>query len=148
MRYGHRQAQDMFAEVGRTLGYRVKRSYSPSTPTDGIWLIRAPHVGELPVAAMEVIVSESPKTLRGSLHTLETVSPSLGILLLQTDEITRGVIRNGGTATTGGKLLARMQATLGELVSRSRHRVEVWHFEHLVHVYMAVTGNRSLLVAA
>jgi len=89
MRSGHHEAQVLFERLGQQLGYRARRSWTRQYPTDGVWLLDASHVGfdELPVAALEVVVSETGKALRGSISTLEMVSPALGILLVQDQEI-------------------------------------------------------------
>src|SRR5262245_12601619 len=99
MRNSHRQAQEMFLELGRLQGFAVRRQFSIAYPTDGVWLTKAGHGEEagLPIAAIEVVVSESPKTILGSIATLENVSPAIAIVLVHEDEISRRLLRLGYT---------------------------------------------------
>src|SRR5438034_223345 len=96
-RVGHGEAQQMFLEMGRTLEFEVRSTFSRELPTDGCWFVSTSMGGleRLPVAALEVAVSEYGKTIAGSIATLEAVSPALGILVVQTDEIARGLVRGG-----------------------------------------------------
>src|SRR6266508_597833 len=95
MRSGHNEAQAMFQQLERRLGYRCRRTWTQAHPTDGVWLLYTFHLGHdvLPVAALEVAVTETGKPLRGSTATLDIVSPALGILRIQDQEIRRGLIR-------------------------------------------------------
>jgi hypothetical protein len=133
MRGGHKEAQELFLRLGQRLGYRSKRTWSREHPTDGVWLLDAPHLGhaDLPIVALEVAVTEGAKALRGSIATLEAVSPALGVLLIQEREIRRGLIRSGvapEVATTHLNGLLRLAAAD---LSRSRQRIELWTFEQL-----------------
>src|SRR5690348_13291052 len=99
MRAGHRQAQDMFLALGRRHGYQVRRQFTTEMPTDGVWLAGRDHgeFGGLPIAAIEVLVSEGSKTRLGSIATLEQVSPSVAIVLVHDVEMIRRIVRDGGT---------------------------------------------------
>jgi hypothetical protein len=70
MREGHRQAQGLFLELGRRRGFSVRRQFTKLYPTDGVWLTRLQpdDEAEVPIAAIEVICSESPKTVLGYFH--------------------------------------------------------------------------------
>jgi hypothetical protein len=133
MRSGHREAQMQFERLGRQLGYRCRRSWTREHPTDGVWLLDTPQVGfdELPVAALEVVVSETGKALRGSISTLEMVSPALGILLVQDHEIRRGLVRAGASPESAAMHLRRLLATTEADLSRSRQRIALWTFDQL-----------------
>jgi hypothetical protein len=127
MTSGHREAQALFEDLGRELGYTVKRSFSRRHPTDGIWMPggRGPRYCAIPVIAMEVIVSESRKTMRGSLVTLECVSPALGIFLVHEEEMRRRMIRRGVHPDTAVARIAAIREHALELAAGSRQRVEV-----------------------
>jgi hypothetical protein len=136
----------MFRDLGTALGYAVRTSYSQSYPTDGVWLARRPlrKIDELPLAAIEIAVSESRKTLRGSILTLEVVSPALGIVLIHEDELRRRHIRLGGTADDATRRVEDICALATTLVATSRQRIEVWSFAALRRRYHEATGVRSL----
>ena len=141
MRAGHRQAQNMFLELGHHCGFETRRTYSRGLPTDGIWINRDGVFGNLVVAAIEVVVSESPKTIRGSVATLETVSPSVGVILLHEDEIRRGMVRNGDDADVVHHRLRNSLEQLSDLVGSSRQRLEVWSFRQLFRHHALLTSR-------
>jgi len=133
MRSGHREAQMQFERLGRQLGYRCRRSWTRQHPTDGVWLLDTPQVGfdELPVAALEVVVSETGKALRGSISTLEMVSPALGVLLVQDHEIRRGLIRAGASPEAAAQHVSRLLAAAEADLARCRQRIALWTFDQL-----------------
>jgi hypothetical protein len=102
MKFGHREAQDLFLEIGEALGFAVRRSFSSPDPSDGVWLLGpryGVHTG-LPAVALEVVVSENAKSVEGSIHRLESISPCLGVVLLQEEEIGRRLIRVSPAGTS------------------------------------------------
>lgn len=133
MRSGHNEAQILFQRLGDRLGYRCRRTWTREHPTDGVWLLDAPHLGHenLPILALEVAVTEGAKALRGSIATLEAVSPALGVLLIQEQEIRRGLIRAGKSPQAATAHANRMLRTAATDISRSRQRIELWTFEQL-----------------
>jgi hypothetical protein len=133
MRSGHNEAQVLFQQLGRQLGYRCRRIWTRAHPTDGVWLLDTLHLGHdvLPVAALEVAVTENGKALRGSIATLEIVSPALGILLIQDHEIRRGLIRAGATPEAATAHIQRLLASATDDIGRSRQRIALWTFEQL-----------------
>jgi len=142
---GHREAQAMFDALGRKLGMKAKHSFSRSYPTDGVWYSDSqPGFPEAPVAAIEVIVSESRKTVRGSLLTLEVVSPAVGILLVHEDEIRRRLVRAGCDPEVAARRVSAINAHAADLAQASRQRVEVWSFAGLVRRYRRATGAHSI----
>jgi hypothetical protein len=146
MTSGHREGQALFEALGRRYGYEVRRSYSKSLPTDGVWYMGR-HFGALPpvpVVAIEVLVSESRKTIRGSVVTLELVSPALGILLVHEEEMRRRLVRAGASPEVVTARVAAARAHARELVANARQRIEIWSFADLVRVYRRATGDRSL----
>ena len=70
MNYRHKKTQDQFMQLGKKLGYAVRRSWSRDLPTDGVWLTDCPLSldGQILVAA-EVLASEKGKVMLGSLAT-------------------------------------------------------------------------------
>ncbi len=127
MSSGHAVAQRLFLEIGARRGYMTQQSYSSDAPTDGIWLTKGgfASVDRIPVAAIEVVASESLKTWRGSIATLEEVSPSIGILLLQDEEIFRRLVRKGMEADEAKRSLERTKIMMQQAAARSRQRIIV-----------------------
>jgi hypothetical protein len=70
-----------------------------------------------------VAVTESGKALRGSTATLEIVSPTLGILRIQDQEIGRGLIRAGATPEAATAHVGRLLASAAYDIGRSRQRI-------------------------
>jgi hypothetical protein len=136
----------MFRELGTALGYAVRASYSQAYPTDGVWLARPPlrGVDALPLVAIEIAVSESRKTLRGSLFTLEMVSPALAIILVHEDELRRRHIRLGGSADEAQRRVAAVQELATTLAATSRQRTVVWSVAALRRRFQDATGVSSL----
>ncbi len=138
MRQGHRTAQDQFLAIGARHGYRTRRSFSQQFPSDGVWLTPPAHgavVGGLPVAALEVVVSESPKTILGSIAVLERIAPALGVVLLHEEEITRRLIRDGRSREEVNHYLDRAQARIDLHIASSRHRIQRWSSQYLNYLY-------------
>jgi hypothetical protein len=146
MTSGYKEGQALFEALGRRHGYEVRRSYSKSLPTDGVWYT-APQFGALPpipVVAIEIVISESRKSIRGSVVTLELVSPALGILLIHEEELRRQFVRDGATTQVVAARVAAARKHAGELAANAQQRIEVWSFGDLVRVYRNATGDRSL----
>jgi hypothetical protein len=146
MTSGHREGQALFEALGRRYGYEVRRSYSRNLPTDGVWYTSSQFgaLPPVPVAAIEVIVSESRKSVRGSVVTLEIVSPALGVLLIHEEEMRRRLIRRGATSEDVISRVAATRAHACEFAANARQRIEVWSFADLVRLYREATGERSL----
>jgi hypothetical protein len=148
VRYGHNEAQLMFEEIGRRLGFEVRRTFSDMLPTDGVWFLKAKDGAvintQLPVVAIEVVVSEGPKAMQGDITILERVSPSLGIIVLHEDEIRRRLLAKRTPNDVIDYEIARLRQMLAELVQCSRQRIEVWSAENLRRVYQLSTGRQSL----
>ncbi|WP_158086306.1 hypothetical protein [Mycobacterium asiaticum] len=135
---GHNEAQRMFEELGRWYGFEPRRQHSRGFPADGVWLLGScygPAFGELPVVAIEVVASESPKTILGSIATLERVGAALGIVLVQEDEIARRLVRDGASRADVQAYLARTHAHIDGHLASVRHRIERWSFEQLSHAH-------------
>lgn len=138
MRQGHRTAQDMFLAVGERHGYHTLRSFTRQFPSDGVWLTPASHgevAGNLPIAALEVVVSESPKTILGSVAVLERIGPALGVLLLHEDEIVRRLVRDGRNREEANRHLQQAEARIDLHIASSRHRIQRWSYQYLNYLY-------------
>lgn len=143
MKPGHKHSQQIFFEMGKILGYKPKKSFTAELPTDGIWTVQHPLnlMDKLPVAAIEVVVSESPKTIRGSVRTLEDVSPLLAIILIHEGEITRRNIIKGGTLETSLEKIEAIHNMLVQEVLMSQQRFEIWT-EHTLNRWHSIVQNR------
>lgn len=143
MRTGHKDAQFLFEQLGRAAGYAYRRSWTRALPTDGVWLLDESLTlgSELPIAALEVAVSEGPKALKGSLDILAEVSPSIGILCINEVEIRRGLIRKGVPQNHIVDRIAGLMMIAHERVARSQQRLAVWSYAQLEQRYRFNTGD-------
>ena len=149
MRYGHREAQEMFLEVGRALGHDVRLTFSASQPGDGVWLARGPGILQgFPLAAIEVLVSESAKTICGSVHRLETISPMLGVILVHEDEVNRRLTRLGFNAHRIASTIARDIALVDSCLATSKQRIQRWSFAQLRWVHHQVIDRHESTLGA
>ncbi len=146
MRPGHREAQEMFEQLGKALGYQTRRSWTRSHPTDGVWLNPGHDTlgfGYLPVVAIEVLVSEGAKTSRGSLATLTAVSPAVGVLLVHEEEIRRGMLRKGTSSEAADAVIGARRADLLDAANRTSQRIAIWTFSQLRrHLELAIGRSR------
>lgn len=135
MRYmtpGHSEAQKLFLQIGAVKGHTTRVTFSSDLPTDGVWLVTS-GIGDdlVPLVAIEVIVSEDVKRWRGSIATLEAVSPATGILLLQDEEIRRRMIRKGTNPVETERLIEQTRRSIQHAISRSRQRLVVMTMSQL-----------------
>lgn len=146
---GHRQARQIWDQLGSNLRYEPAHSAGGSRPADGAWFPRmaGPRFARRPSAAIEVIVSESPKTLRGSIVTLECISPSLAVVLIQEEEIRRQAVRRGLPVSAALRKTELLSGEAGDLAARSRQHIEVWSFAQLQR-RVRQTTPRTIAVAA
>jgi hypothetical protein len=134
MTEGHREMITHFSQLGRNLGYTVRPTFEQAWPTDGVWLCRSVEAAGLPaipVVAAECLVSERGKTLSGSVMTLEMVSPALAVIIVNDEEIFRGMIRSGGCEADVAARLATDRTRLEALTSKSRQRFAIWKMSEL-----------------
>jgi hypothetical protein len=129
----------MFRDLGQALGYTPKLTFSAALPTDGVWLAEPVAGTAVPVVAIEVLVSESRKTIRGSVLTLELVSPALGIVLVHEEELRRRHIRSGGSAFEADRRVQLVRQQAEQLAGAARQRLEVWSFQQLRRVHARAT---------
>lgn len=132
----------MFLDIGRALGHEVRRTFCASQPADGVWLEGRPGILQgLPLVAIEVLVSESPKAICGSIHRLEAISPTLGVVLIQEDEITRRLTRLGLNATRIASAIAKDISQVDLCLATSKQRIQRWSFAQLSWIYSQVVGH-------
>ena len=146
MTSGRKEGQALFEALGRRYGYEVRRAYSKSLPTDGVWYM-GQQFGALPpvpVVAIEVVVTESSTSIRSSVVTLELVSPALGILLIHEEEMRRRLMRAGAAPEVVGAKVAAAREHAREFAANARQRIEIWSFADLVRLYRMATAERSL----
>ena len=137
---GHKEAQRLFLEIGEAKGYQISRTFSESSPTDGVWFVPGSfgEMEHLPVAALEVAASESPKAWKGSIATIEEVSPAFGVLLLQ-DEVMRSRLGRQGWSTDDVELeIQRVHDAMQSVALRSKQRLTVMNmatlrYQHRMH---------------
>ena len=139
----------MFLDIGRAMGHDVQRTFSISQPGDGVWLEERSGITQgLPLAAIEVLVSESPKAICGSIHRLEAISPALGIILVQEDEITRRLTRLGFNAPRIASAIARDISLVDLCLATSKQRIQRWSFKQLRWVHSQVVCQPATRTAA
>lgn len=148
MRTAHRITQNQLLAIGEAHGLDVRRNFNRANPADVIWLTRNGSTGELPVAAFEVAVSESPKGLRGSVTTLELISPALGVIVLHDTELRRTLVRRGLDAEAALAQIRHRRRLVDDLVRTSRQRIEVWTDANVDQRFRMATGRANLLRAA
>jgi hypothetical protein len=140
MHLGHISAQSMLRDIIEGRGLRFAKTFSPTLPTDGVGFapIGLGPFADVPMVAAEVVASESPKGWRGSLHTLERVSPALAVLVFQDEEYRRRLGRRGWDVDVIERSIANTLATMNEEVAASRQRVIILtmdqlRYQHRVH---------------
>jgi hypothetical protein len=139
----------MFIDIGRAMGHEVRRTFSGSQPGDGVWLDARPGILQgLPLAAIEVLVSESPKAICGSIHRLESISPALGIILVHEDEIERRLTRLGFNPMRIASAIARDISLVDSCLATSKQRIQRWSFSQLRWVHSQVVSFPSARGAA
>ncbi len=149
MRQGHREAQEMFIDIGLAMGHQVRRTFSSSQPGDGVWIDERPGLLQgLPLTAIEVLVSESPKAICGSIHRLESISPVLGIILVHEDEIRRRLTRLGFNSSRIASAVARDIALVDSCLATSKQRIQRWSFAQLRWVHSQTVSYPSTRGAA
>ena len=147
MRYAHSEAQKMFRTIGEMQGFRTSSTYKKDLQTDGVWWEEASLLGntKIPFAAIEVVNSEDPKQMKGSLITLAEVSPALGILMIHELDIRRRFIRDGKSAYEIDKLITKKIEDAWTYASRLQQRIDVWSYEQLAYIHSLATKKKDLI---
>jgi hypothetical protein len=89
----HSEYQNKLLEIGKKLGYEVKKLFSRDAQGDVTWFVKMDKKiaskGILPLVSFEILSSELLKGMRGSIATLQRISPALGVLVVLEDEYAR-----------------------------------------------------------
>ena len=93
-------------------------------------------------------MSEGKKAMRGSIATLEAVSPAWGIVILNEEEIRRGLIRNQYDLDVIDRIIQQKVQQLNEFISTSKQRIDVWRFGQLRRRHQLAAGVTSPVRAA
>ncbi|MCA0985147.1 hypothetical protein LCL89_14035 [Halobacillus yeomjeoni] len=136
MRAGHKLSQERLLKLGEEMNFIVKKTFSQSLPTDGVWLIKNPLlISEfIPFLAVEVIVSESPKTIRGSIKTLEQVKPTIAVVFIHEGEIVARWARQKMDAQQIHEKIKSLYNFLEKERLISSVRLEIWNEDRLSHL--------------
>ena len=143
----HRSAQDMLIEMGDVQGYTTTKTFTKETPGDAVWLVPVGEAapgepgGLVPVLAAEVVVSEGKKSIRGSISTLEDISPAVGVIVVHTDEVVASRIRRGIKPVAARRDADQKLELARRLAAKSRQRVEVWDSKTLQYKYHLATQS-------
>ncbi|HEX6509213.1 MAG TPA: hypothetical protein VF221_16415 [Chloroflexota bacterium] len=139
----------MFLAIGRAMGHEVRKSFSSTQPGDGVWLEARPGIlAGMPMAAIEVLVSEGAKEICGSVHRLEAISPVLGVIVVQEDEITRRLTRLGLNTSRIETVIANDIALVDSCLTTSKQRIQRWSFAQLKWVHNQVVRQSSSTLGA
>jgi hypothetical protein len=111
----------------------VDRTFSRRWPTDGLWYPshRDGLTDGLPLAAVEVLVSEGAKSIRGSVGVLEAVSPVLGVVVLHDEDIARRLRQKGKTEAAIAEALDCINDQIEDHIEHTRQRIQLWTFSQL-----------------
>jgi len=86
----HKEYIQKLMQIGNKLGYITSPRFSKDPQGDVIWFSivneKVYSGKKLPIIAFEVLCSETPKSIKGSIATLQHISPSLGILVVIDEE--------------------------------------------------------------
>ena len=146
MKISHKKAQEMFMDIGKDQGFRYTPTFSHEYPTDGVWWVDAPLMGEeqVPIAAIEVANSEDAKRIKGSLFILAEVSPSFGIMMINDDDIRRRLTRMGKTQNAIDRLIKQNIVNIKSYASRFQQRIVVWTYGQLKYRHSLVKKQRFI----
>ena len=86
----HQKYVERLLRIGESLGYVTATRFLKDPQGDAIWYVETSrHVHSrrrLPIVAFEVLCSETPKLIKGSIATLQHISASLGVLVIVNEE--------------------------------------------------------------
>ena len=125
----HEEYVDKILKIGKALGYQTSRRFSKDPQGDAIWFAEINKGvysnGKLPIVAFEVLCSETPKLIKGSIATLQHISSSLGVLVIIDEEYARNSKNYGYDEITYPEYIKRKskQYSMGVKLTS---RIEVW----------------------
>jgi len=86
----HKEYIQKLMQIGKKLGYIASPRFSKDPQGDVIWYSvvnkKVYSDRKFPIIAFEVLCSETPKLIKGSIATLQHISPSLGVLVIIDEE--------------------------------------------------------------
>ena len=133
MKQAHKVIQDIFLDWGKREGYLVRREFSQTLPTDGIWIDNKDLFNlNAPYAAIEVLASEKGKVILGSINTLERVSPSIAILVMQDKELERRLLKKQVPSQNIENEVNSQFEKIKKAVEKSTQRFLVWKTDALI----------------
>lgn len=137
MKYGHKQLQNYFQKMGANLGYTTKKVFNKHIHTDGVWMIPHPlnKTMQIPLVAIEVIVSENPKIIRGSIRILEEVSPVLAIVVVHESEMINYFFNKGLSLVAAKHRVEILKEFIFEEIKKSSQRFELWNENTMKYWY-------------
>lgn len=135
----HKEYVDKLLKLGKKLGYDVKPSYSKDPQGDAVWFQKVNdkiHTkGLLPVVAFEVLCSETPKSIKGSIATLQHISPALGVLAIIDSEYAKKAKHYPSyTEVTYPEYIKKKAKEYAEGVSLTS-RIEIWDQKKIDKLY-------------
>jgi len=140
--------QQKLLEIGEALGYKAQKSFKKSAMGDVVWLeLRSKHYTSkpVPVVAFEILTFEVEKEIRDCIMTLQTISPSLGVL----------VIVREAYAKLAGRLKKYDEVTYPQHITKTAQRladgvalslrVEIWTEEKVNRLHTQYVEERLRL---
>jgi hypothetical protein len=131
----------MMDSIGSAKGYLTVRNFSPSHYGDGSWV--SPHplsllaTNVLPLISYEVIVSESfsLKSIRGSIRTLEEISPMLALMIVHEKEIEESLAEKGFQVTYIYSKIEHIYRLIRQEIATCSQRFEIMSEKDIEYFY-------------
>lgn len=129
--------------MAKHLGFDYRKTWTQPLPTDGVWVTRGDGIviPVLPVVALEVVVTEGAKSIRGTADVLSEVSPSLGLIVVDEEEIRRALASRGLDLDRVDSEIAHKRDLAAAAARRADQRIEVWSKAQLTRAYQLITGD-------
>lgn len=131
----------MMDSIGSAKGYITVRNFSPSHFGDGSWVLPHPlsllATNVFPHLSYEVIVSESfsLKSIRGSIRTLEEISPMLALLIVHEKEIEESLAEKGCSVTHIYSKIEQIYRMIRQEIATCSQRFEIMSEEDIEYFY-------------
>jgi len=145
----HEEYRRKILQIGESLGYRVRRSFSKHSRGDAVWIdprsLKFSGRG-LPVVAFEILTFELYREIKDCIMNLQSISPALGVLVVIEDEYaerSRKLVRYDRESYP--EHIKRVAKKLSEGISLSC-RIEVWGQGDVDELYSRYVEGRLRLV--
>jgi len=137
----HEEYVKKLEKIGKKLGFKIKKR-TPIGQADCIWVMEVkeiPNLGEIPIAAFEVICSEGQKELKGSFANMLAIRPSLAIFVI----IRKEVMKHPRGNTPPEKWLNRIDKFIDKLNKAFSGilRIKKWYDEDVEMIYRSLFEN-------